>query len=167
LRKDGGWSKIDVFPKSFMRLLAAKHIPFLKKRVKRGLDYKGRVFKPYDPEYVEYKTSRFRSKREGNKGRIKSMKGQRISSTRAHPPDLTVTGQMLNNLSRKKYSKRHFTIGWVGEAAEKVQYNKEMGRNIMDDIPNREKRFLIRLLGKAMEKQFKTKLRDINLTINT
>jgi len=161
-----GWHKIKVFPKSMMAKLAVNHIPFMQNRVQKlSMDYKGHTFKPYDPSYVEYKASRFKSKRTGK--RIPSMAGKSIKSTRMHPPDLTVTGMMLKNLQRKRYDHKSYVIGWTGEEADKVEYNKNMGRNIIDDVPNREKKFLVKLLEKDMMKQFRTKLKDVNITIGS
>lgn len=167
MRKEPGFRKVEIFPKRIMQLLGAKHIPIFIKRVKRGIDAKGRVFTPYDSEYAEYKASRFRSKREGNSGRIPSMAGKRIKSTRTHPPDLTVTGNMLDNIKRKRYAKDHYTIGFTGEQAEKVDYNARMGRDIASDIPNKEKQQLVRLLSKDMKKYFRTTLKDVTIYVDT
>jgi len=158
-----GWSKIEVFPVKVMKKVAAFHVPAFRKRVKRGLDAKGRTFKPYDPSYVEYKASRFRSKRTGK--RIESMAEKHIKSTRMHPPDLMVTGDMMMNLKRKKQAKDYYIIGFNGEEAARVGYNKNMGRDIVSDIPNSEKAIITKLLANEMEKQFKRKLKNVTITI--
>jgi len=166
-KNDGGWSKIKVFPKQMMGKLASVHIPFLKKRVQRGLDYRGKTFKKYDPNYAEYKASRFKSKKTGK--RIPSMAHKKISSTRIHPPDLTVTGDMLMNLTRKRYDTKMYQIGFTGEEADKAEYNEKNGRIMYKDdpggIPKRERKFLINYLNRQMKKQFKMKLRNVNITI--
>jgi hypothetical protein len=174
-RKEPGFKKIKVFPKSVMRLVAVKHIPVFKKRVKRGIDGDGVVFDAYTPEYQQYKASGFKSqKHKRNRkgqlksiGKIKSMKGKSISSKRIHPPDLTVTGDMMRNLKRKKQGKDFYTIGFTGEEAAKVDYNRRMGRDITNDIPNQEKGFVTKLLAKEMDKHFKMKLKDVTITVGS
>jgi len=164
-RKEPGFKKIEVFPVKVMRLAAVKHIPFFKKRVQRGVDGKGRKFKGYTSSYAEYKRTRFKSKRDDGPNRIASMSEKSISSTRTHPPDLTVTGDMLRNLKRKKQGKDFYTIGFTGEDAQKVDYNRQMGRDITNDIPNKEKDQITKFLAKEMDKQFKRKLKDITITV--
>jgi hypothetical protein len=159
-----GWHKIKVFPKAMIRLLAAKHIPVFKKRVQKGIDGDGKRFKGYTKSYRKYKRTGFKSFR-GTGKRIESMEGIVLSSNRGSPPDLTLTGDMLKNLKRKKFDKDSYIIGFTGEDGDKVEWNKDMGRNIIDDIPNQEKKFLVKLLDKQMQKQFKRKLKNVTITI--
>lgn len=158
-----GFHKIRVFPKQVMRKVMALHHTAFVKRVRRGLDAEGHTFKSYSKSYIEYKSTRFKSKRTGK--RIPSMAGKSIESTRTHPPDLTVTGRMLTNLKQKKYTKDMWQLGWTGEDAQKVGYNEDNGRDITSDIPNFEKKILTKQLAKEMEKQFRVKLKDVNITI--
>ena len=157
-----GFSKLEFFPKSFMRWLAARHVPVFKKRVEGGLDYKGRRFRGYTQKYREVKARSFTSKDTGE--RYKYPRAP-ISSNKVTTPDLTLTGHMLRNLKRRSYNKTEFVIGFDGENAEKVQGNRDSGRNIIDDIPNKEKDFLVKLLGKEVEKQFRTKLKNVTITV--
>ena len=157
-----GLSKIQVFPKSVMAWMAVRHIPIFKKRVVGGIDGKGKRFKVYTRQYMESKSDGFKSKRTGK--RIASKK-QVALNTQVFPPNLTLTGLMLKNLSRRKYDKTSWTIGFNGEPAEKAQGNKEQGRNIIDDIPKKESDALSKLLAKQMDKQFKTKLKNVTITV--
>ena len=86
------------------------------------------------------------------------------TNRQVYPPNLKLTGQMMRNLKRTWSGKHGYRISFRGEAGDKVQWNKEMGRNIIDNIPEKEKRFLCKLLNKAMEKQFR-KLKDVTVTI--
>jgi len=157
-----GFSKIELFPKSFMRWLAARHVPVFKKRVQGGLDYRGKRFKPYKMDYLVKKSNDFISEHTGI--RYKYPRAP-ISSNQVYPPDLTLTGQMLRNLQRTKYSKTDYTISFRGEAAEKAQGNASQGRDILSDLPNKEKTFLVKLLSKETEKQFRTKLKNVTITV--
>lgn len=157
-----GFSKIELFPKSFMRWLAARHVPVFKARVEGGLDYKGKRFKIYKTDYAILKGSGFVSDITGIRYKYPLAP---ISSKQAFPPDLTLTGHMLRNLKRRSYKKTEYVIGFDGENAEKVQGNKDNGRNIIDNIPNKEKDFLLKLLGEEVEKQFRTKLKNVTITV--
>jgi len=156
-----GFRKLEVFPESVMRWMATQHIPFFKKRVVGGMDGKGQRFKIYTNKYMIAKSDGFKSSRTGK--RIPSMK-QVSLNTQVFPPNLTLTGLMLKNLKRTGYNKTSWTIGFRGEPAEKAQGNKEQGRNIIDDLPNNEKAFLVKLLAKQMDKQFR-KLKDVTITV--
>ena len=164
MRTEPGLKKIEVFPKSVIYKVMMQHIPIFKKRVQRGVDGKGRKFKSYTKSYSEYKGSGFISKREKG-GRIESMKGKKLLSSRISPPDLTVTGEMLGGMSKKGYGKDYWKMGWTGEQSEKVDYNRRMGRDITNDIPNTEKKQICDLLAKEMDRQFKIKLKDVTITV--
>ena len=156
-----GLSKIQLFPKAAMRKMAGFHVTILKKRVQGGVDYKGRRFKGYTDKYAELKRRRFTSEITGKQYKYPRAP---IFSTKVSPPDLTLTGDMLENTQRTGYSKTWWEIGWRGEAAEKVQGNKDNGRNILDDLPNKEKDKLLKLLAKEVGVQFK-KLKNVNITV--
>jgi hypothetical protein len=156
-----GLSKVKLFPAAAMGKIANLHVPVLKRRVQGGLDGYGKRFKIYTRQYMEAKSDGFKSKRTGK--RISSMK-QRSLNTQVFPPNLTLTGLMLSNLKRRFYNKREYKIGWDGEAAEKVQGNADNGRNIIDEIPDKEKTFLVKLLEKEVGKQFK-KLKNVTITV--
>jgi len=157
-----GLSKIQVFPKSVMAWMATQHIPVFRAMVQGGLDYKGKRFKMYSTKYADLKGNRFVSDITGK--RYKYPK-ERISSTQVHPPDFTLTGLTLQNLKRIGYTKTYWTIGFRGEPAEIVIGNKKRGRNIIDDLPDKEKAFLTKLLAKQMDKQFKAKLKNVTITV--
>jgi len=161
MAKEPGFSKLEVFPKAVMRWMSTQHIPFFKLRVEGGMDYKGKRFKIYTNKYMIAKSDGFKSSRTGK--RIPSMK-QGSLNTQVFPPNLTLTGLMLKNLKRTGYDKTSWTIGFRGEPAEKVLGNKEQGRNIIDDLPDKEKAFLVNLLAKQMDKQFR-KLKDVTITV--
>ena len=137
------------------------HVPFFKARVQGGMDARGKRFKIYTPKYLELKSNKFHSPITGE--RYAHPKA-RVSSSQVYPPDLTLTGLMLQNLKRRSYSKTEWVIGFDGEAAEKVQGNRDHGRDIMTNIPNKEKDFLLRQLGKLVDKEFR-KLKNVTLTV--
>jgi len=155
-----GLTRLEVYPKSFMRWLAARHVTIFKKRVQGGIDYKGNRFKIYTNKYMIAKSGGMQTKK-GKKQ--KAYKG--ISTNRqVYPPNLTLTGQMLRSLKRTWYGKTMYRMTFRGEAGDKADWNKDMGRNIIDDIPTKEKRFLSKLLDKQMKTQFK-KLKNVTVTI--
>jgi len=156
-----GLSKIKVFPVPAMGRIALKHIPVFKKRVKGGIDGDGNRFKPYTRSYADYKSTSFKSRITGK--RIPSMK-ERPTSTQISPPDLTVTGLMLRALKRKSYKNDNYVLGWKGEEAEKVQWNEEMGRDIISEIPDKEKAFVAKLLEQEVGKEFR-KLKNVTITV--
>ena len=156
-----GLSKIEIFPKSAMRLSAARHITIFKKRVQGGLDYQGKRFKIYTNKYMTLKSNKFVSEKTGK--RYKYPRAP-IASNQIFPPDLTLTGAMLRNLRRRSYSKTDYVIGFDGESAEKVDGHQNRGRNIVDNIPNKEKAFIVKLLGQNIDRQFK-KLKNITITV--
>ncbi len=156
-----GLSKIQLFPKAAMGKIGNLHNTIFKKRVERGEDYKGRRFKPYTMDYLVKKSNDFKSPVTGEKYKYPRAP---ISSNKVYPPDLTLTGHMLRNLTRRSYSKTEWKLGWRGEEAEKVQGNADNGRNIIDDIPDKEKNILVKLLAKEVGVQFK-KLKNVTLTV--
>jgi hypothetical protein len=162
-----GLSKIKIFKRSVMRLAASKHIPIFKKRVRRGLDKDGNVFKSYSAKYAKLKGGGFqrtKQKKGGGGGRLKSAQGMSIASKRTHPPDLTLTGEMLRGLRRKKEGKDYYIIGWTGDAGDKAEYNEANDRDIINDIPEKEKKFIANLLEKNLKKQF-GKLKNVTIRI--
>ena len=156
-----GLSKIKIFPVDVMGRIANEHITAFNKRVEGGIDAKGKKFKSYTPSYAEYKRSGFKSKRTGK--RIPSL-AQGSLDRQTNPPNLKLTGLMMRNLHRKSYKKDHYVIGFTGEPAEKAQYNEAMGRDIINNIPDKEKKFIVDRLEKNLGIQF-NKLKNVTITI--
>jgi len=167
-----GLSKVKLFPRSVMRWISVRHIPVFKRRVQGGIDAYGRRFKIYTNAYMILKSSGMQ--RTGQKtpsgkstkkrqGKIKAYIGI-PTNKQVYPPNLTLTGLMMRNLHRKKYSKRGYTLGFTGENAAKAEGNKMQGRNIITNIPTKEKKFIARLMKKSVDRQT-AKLRDVNITI--
>ena len=156
-----GLSKVKIFNPRDLKKVANEHIPVMKKRVEGGVDGKGRRFKGYTRKYAEIKGRKFTSKKTGK--RYKYPRGS-ISSTQTNPANLTLTGLMLKGLQYKKSDKKSWTIGWTGQEAEKVSGNKDNGRDITSDVPNKEKKFMVKRLEFYLGKEFR-KLKDVNITI--
>jgi hypothetical protein len=85
-----------------------------------GKDYKGDYFKEYSKEYEERKS----------RGEFKRQKSR---STR---PDLTLTGDMLDDYQVHKYNNSLVQLGWIGSEAAKVSSNAVRGRRIYGDDKN-------------------------------
>ena len=156
-----GLSRVKLFPAYVMARVGAKHIPVFKRRVQGGMDARGRRFKIYTNKYMKLKGDKFKSDITGKRYAYPKA---RISSSQVYPPDLTLTGFMLDGLRRKSYNKREWVLGWTGEQAEKVQGNKDNGRDIISNIPDKEKKFLAKLLNKEVKTQTR-KLKDVNINV--
>jgi hypothetical protein len=156
-----GLSKIQLFPANEMARIANLHIPVFKRRVQGGIDAYGRRFKIYTNKYMTLKSNKFKSEVTGKRYAYPKA---RISSGQVYPPNLTLTGFMLQNLKRRSYNKHEYVLGWTGEEAEKVQGNADNGRDIISDVPNKEKDFIIKLLGKAVDKELR-KLKNVDIYV--
>ena len=156
-----GLSKVKIFPVGDMGRIAADHIPILQRRVQGGIDYRGRKFKRYTDKYADIKGRRFTSEITGKKYKYPKA---RITSTKVSPPDLTLTGFMLMGLERREYKHDYYKIGWRGEDAEKVEGNKANGRNIIDGVPDKEYKFIVKRLEKSVGKEL-NKLKNVKITI--
>jgi hypothetical protein len=156
-----GLSKIQLFPKNAMRKIGALHNTIFKKRVEGGLDGKGKKFKGYTSKYAKIKSRGFVSEITGKKYKYPRAP---VASTKTSTPDLTLTGHMLRNLKPGKYSKTEWSLQFTGEHAEKVQGLADGGRDIINDLPNKEKDQLLKLLAKEVDVQFR-KLKNVNITV--
>jgi len=167
-----GLSKVKLFPRSVMRWISVRHIPVFKRRVQGGIDAYGRRFKIYTNAYMILKSSGM--KRTGqktasgrstkkNQGKIKAYIGI-PTNKQVYPPNLTLTGAMLRSLHRKRYTKRGYTLGFTGENAEKAVGNRAQGRNIITNVPTKEKKFINRLMKKSVDRQT-AKLKDVVIHI--
>ena len=81
---------------------------------KGGKDVHNKSFEGYSTIYKARKTS----------GKYK-----RQSST-SSKPDLQLTGDMMRNLQTRGFSKDNVIIGWSGTNAQKIEWNKDMGRTV-------------------------------------
>jgi hypothetical protein len=84
---------------------------------KQGKDYKGDALKKYSKGYEE-KKARGEFKRQSS-----------MSTT----PNLTLTGDMLDDYQVRKYNKSLVQLGWIGSEAAKVSGNAKRGRRIYGD----------------------------------
>jgi hypothetical protein len=157
-----GLSKIQLFPVRVMRKIGAFHNTEFKKRVERGEDKDGRKFPGYTKRYADLKARRFTSET----GKKYKYPRAPIVSTETGTPDMTLTGHMLRNLQLDvaKTKKTQWVLKLTGEHAEKAIGHKKRGRNIIDDIPNKEKDKLVKLLAQEAGIQFK-KLKNVTLTV--
>lgn len=151
-----GLEKVDLWPVKDVQQVADKHVTKIRKRVEdRGKDFQGRQFKPYSRKYRELKARDFR-KLDG--GRYKGYE-ELATVTSTSPPNLRLTGRMLRDLRRRSATKDKYSIGWRGEPAEKVKWNKEMGRDIISGVPDDELDWIANQLGMEADREFRRKLK--------
>ena len=135
-----GLSKVKIFNPKAMKRVAAKHLTVFVKRVQGGLDAKGKKFPAYTEAYADIKGRRFTRKSDGK--RYKSMRGLPITSTETENPDFTLTGRTLSNLKPQRIKRNGYVLRFSGEPGDIVKGNKQHGRDITSNIPEKEKRFI-------------------------
>lgn len=108
----------DVVARSeaFWRSLGSKCINLVKRVTDSGRDFSGAPFPGYSEKYAERKAE----------GKVKRQASQRVS-----PPDLRLTGDMMQDLRRLSVSKEGVVIGWA-TFGDRLEWNAQMGRAVID-----------------------------------
>jgi len=158
-----GLSKVKIFNPRAMKRVAAQHLTVFVKRVQGGLDAKGRKFPAYTDKYADLKSRGFKRKKDGK--RYKSMKGLPISSNETANPDFTLTGRTLSNLKPTRARRNGYVLRFTGQAGDIVKGNKQNNRDIISDVPEKEKRFIKAKLLRELRKEF-GRLKNIRIPIN-
>ena len=156
-----GFENVKLFDVAQLRKIAASHIRIFLARVRGGKDAEGQSFPKYSKAYAHYKSQRMT----GEKGqRLKRYRGKPIASTNIGNPDFTLTGLTLRGLRIKAVDTKSYTMGWDGEPAEIVQGNAARHRDIMG-VPDGEVMQVVNLLGDAIDKELKEKLKDVTIHV--
>lgn len=161
MAKSTGLEKVKIFSPSLMAKIASYHIGEFVKRVgTKGLDYRGKMMRPYTKRYRDLKASGFEGKRP------KSLEGQSLDR-QVFPPNMKLTGRTLGALERKKWDDDSWTIGWSGEAAKIVSGNADRNRkrDIKSDIPDSEKKKIVDEISEGLDKELRKKLKNVTITV--
>lgn len=156
-----GFDKLQFWQPDKLLGLAQKYrTVFIRRVTEEGKDYKGRPFKNYSKGYSKLLGKDFRkldgSRYKGFEGMSLATSGAKVSRRQFRLRGIT----MFSGFKVNKAVTDGFTLTWDGEAGAIVEGNARKGRNIIDDIPDREKDYLLRELGKLVDKEF-NKIPDI------
>lgn len=153
------FDKVQFWQPNILKGIAERYRGVFIQRVRDGKDYKGQRFKRYSSGYTKLLQNDFRKK---SGGRYKGYEGISLetggSKTSKRP--LFLRGISVPAIKVKKATKDSVTIGWDGEAGAIIEGQANKGRDIINDIPPKEKTWWIRELGKEIDKQFK-KIPDV------
>jgi hypothetical protein len=162
MAKSTGIEKIKIFPKVVMGQVANRYETIFRKRVQSGIDAKGSKFVDYTPEYAEKKGRGFQKKR--GKGRYAGIKV--VSSTRIDPPDLTLSGMTLKAFNRLRFGRRYFVMGWQ-RRSEIVEGQQNQGRDIISDVPKKEKIWLATQINRRFKKYLQRTVKGVTVRVRT
>ncbi len=119
---------------------------------KGGKDVDGVKFKPYSTGYAERKPKLFRG-------------GTNFGSK----VNLTLSGDMMNNLQTRGFTKDSVIVGWSGTNAQKIQWNADMGREVTKPsmpVTKGIQRFILKQVDRFIEKNAREATKKpINLKI--
>ena len=119
---------------------------------KGGKDVDGVKFKPYSTGYAERKPKLFRG-------------GTNFGSK----VNLTLSGDMINNLQTRGFTKDSVVVGWSGTNAQKIQWNADMGREVTKPsmpVTKGIQRFILKQVDRFIEKNAREATKKpINLKI--
>jgi hypothetical protein len=173
-----GIEKIKIFPAASMRQIADKYLTVYYKRVfmPGGRDKTGARFPKYSKSYAALIVRDFRRTRTDKRGKA----GERLKYYKDLPAStiggklgtrpLFLTGKTSKNMRRRTCTSEYFEIGWDSEndAAAIMKGNAERGRDAINDIPNKEKDWIIDQMGKIFDDEVAKKVKDrtvINISI--
>jgi len=160
-----GFKNVEIFPAHVIRRVGLKHLTLFVKRVfTDGKDKDGRTFRAYTKKYAELKAEGFQKLKTTRKGKTRTgtkyIKFKEMGLSRQiNPPNLALTYQTRNATRMRGVGKNNYRIGWAGEAADIVGYQKEQKRNIIDDIPDDEREKVAALLVKELNIELKKKIK--------
>lgn len=162
MAKSTGLEKVRIFPRKTMGKVANLYETVFRKRVKRGMDAKGGEFEPYTSEYAKKKGRGFTKIR--GKGRYAGIKV--VASTRTSPPDLIQSGLTMKSFKRLRFGKFYFAMGW-DKRGEIIQGQKNQGRDIISDVPKKEKFWIAKKLKRELDLELKRKIKDVRVVVRT
>lgn len=158
--------KLLDFDKRDFAALGALYIKTHRELIKRGYGVTDNNtayrFPNYTEHYAELKRKRFQ--KQGG-GRYASHKGRAISSTQTNPPDFTLTGMTLRDLGVLYTYKDAVNVGWRGEAAQVVGGNEKRGKYKVWGATDKEIELLGERLTDIMDRNWRTKVKDVNITV--
>ncbi len=161
MAKSMGLEKVKYFDPKKLKRVAVEHVTFMNKRVtKRGIDGFGRKFKKYSKGYEDLKKNDFRTE-DGD--RYRGYEGIALN-TQVSPPNFQLRGLTMKNLRQRKVGKDFYEIGWDGEAAAIVEGNASRGRDIANEIPDLEYKWVLGKLGIVIEKEWK-KIKNTTISV--
>ena len=137
-----GFSKLKLIPVAAMRRVAQWHIGEFRLRVNRGISASGKKFKKYTKSYEKKKLKLGRS----------------IS-----PPNFELTSNTLNRMQADSHNltpgEHFYKIVFKQQGADIVSGNAERGRDIISDIPRKEKQMVAERMQAEVEKELKQKIK--------
>jgi|GEM_PF-1707017 len=151
--------KIKFFDPKVIKNVQAKHLALFKDRVtEKGHDKDGKQFPKYSKGYIEALERDMRIKRGPRKGgRHKGLggislttSGEKISRRQFRLRGIT----MGPNFKLGKHGSDYYELTWAGEGAQIVQWQAEAGRDVINDIPDKEWNRIVDMLGDNVDKQF-------------
>ena len=163
-----GMDKIKIFSPDIFKKMSVKYIPMFRKRVtKNALDAKGNPLPPYSEGYKKLLKKDFRkkdgSRYKGYTGYPLTTGGSKISR---RPFILRGKGITMTGLKYRKADSDSITIGWRDPDAQVVEGNEARGRDIISDIPDKEKKWIADFLASNVEEQYRKKVKDMKITVS-
>lgn len=146
------FTKVKFFNPKRLRRVAERHKSMMYERVLSGKDYRGRQFPKYSKGYNKLLRKDFRKKDGQRYSRYAGVPlttgGNKISQR-----PLNLRGLTMSNFRVRSVRKDSWISGWDGEAASIVEGQARKGRDVISDIPNNEKDFVVRELGFLIDKE--------------
>lgn len=160
-------NKIKMFTPSRLRGVAERHKALFFDRVtEKGLDYKGRPFPKYSKAYLKLLGKDYRKESgeryKGFENLPLSTSGQKIGKRQ-----FNLRGLTMANFRVRKVNSDGYYLGWDGEPAAIVEGNAKKGRDIINDIPDSEKEFVVKELGLLVDKEFDKIPGVINISVGS
>jgi len=148
------FDKIKLFEPSAMRGLAHRYERVFDQRVfEDGKDYRGKQFPEYKTSYKKLLAKDF-TKKDG--GRYKGYEGGSLTTggkkVSKRLPELR--GITRDSLKPGKVGTDYFQLVFTGEGGFLADALSKKGRDFIEDIPSKEKTWLIKELGKLVDKQY-------------
>ena len=150
-----GFNKIKLWEPDKLMGLARKYKGVYEQRVfDHGKDYQGKQFPAYSTSYKRLLNKDYRKK---DGGRYKGFEGRSLTTggvkISKRPPELTQ--DVRNNLKVGKVGTDYFQLQFTGKSGAIVDALSKKGRDFVEDVPNNEKDYILRELGKLVDKQYK------------
>ena len=141
-----GIEKVKYFTKEAQARVANLYITFFYNRVvNKGLDAKGNRVPDFSPSYKEYRRK----------------KGRNINRDFFVYSSLTMKDFKSGH---KGVANDYFDIGW-NDRGDIPQYLAEQGRDIISDLPDKDKEFILKKLGDEAEKEWKKNIKNTTMTV--
>lgn len=159
--------KVKIFDPKYMMKLAARHVTVFNNRVtKKAEDAEGDPLPEYSDSYQKLLRKDFK-KKDGS--RYKGYQGYSLTTggDKIARRPFRLRGLTMRNLKARKAGSDYYEIGWTGNPALIVQGNKdrdENPRDIISDIPDKEWQWVLRQLGKGLDKEW-AKLKNVKIKV--